>query len=275
MDFLFSGSTSGINIFVNSVFPVLFPFAVFTYIMSKLFIGEKGTGIIFSFIACGIGGYPLAAKLLNDRCQQETVSKKEQVHILATTFVTGPGFILGTVGYSFLDNEKAGFIILICHYLSALANGMIFRGERKKPHLKANRQVAELSYSLVTEAVVSSLKAMAIVFAYIVLFMILTQFLDMVLLDFLSINQVLKSMIKGIFEMTIGCNQISMLNISMVLKVSLCNFLISFGGLSVAGQGTSLLTNSKVTFIDILKIKASQGVNAFIFTFILRYYDLK
>ncbi|MEG2984039.1 MAG: sporulation integral membrane protein YlbJ, partial [Peptostreptococcaceae bacterium] len=77
------------------------------------------------------------------------------------------------------------------------------------------------------------------------------------------------SFISGLFEITIGCNQISSItNIPEIIRVSLCSFIIAFSGLSILAQCCSFLSLTDINTTIYIFSKLMHGIFAFIFTFV-------
>ena len=99
--------------------------------------------------------------------------------------------------------------------------------------------------------------------------MIGIDFLEMAgVFDFVG-NPLLTSAMKGMLEMTAGCSMIGMCDAGISVKTVICAMLVSFGGLSVAGQSVSMLSGSGIGITDILKVKAGHGIFAGILAIIL------
>ncbi|MBQ2270873.1 MAG: hypothetical protein II335_03720, partial [Firmicutes bacterium] len=79
-------------------------------------------------------------------------------------------------------------------------------------------------------------------------------------------------MITGALEMTLGCQAAaSAEKITILGRISLCAFLVSFGGMSIAGQSLSMLAGSGIGARDYMQIKLSHGILAGILTYLLGF----
>ena len=86
-------------------------------------------------------------------------------------------------------------------------------------------------------------------------------------------KELCSAFISGIFEITIGCNQVSSItNIPEIIRISLCSFIIAFSGLSILAQCSSFLAQTDISISTYIFSKFLHGVFAFIFTFI--FYPL-
>ena len=113
----------------------------------------------------------------------------------------------------------------------------------------------------------------SVIFKVLSLFNIITFISNLLYLP-LSLLGVTKELchafISGLFEMTIGCNNIaSVSNASEIIKVSLCSFLIGFSGLSILAQCCNFLAKTDINTNIYIFSKFLHGIIASIFTFFL------
>ena len=74
----------------------------------------------------------MGARLIADFYARDLIDKDEACRICAFCSTSGPMFIVGTVGVGLLFNFKIGVIVLFSHILSAILNGLIYRGYKAK-----------------------------------------------------------------------------------------------------------------------------------------------
>ena len=130
----------GIRLWLDIVFPSLFPFFVASYILSKSgFIrvvgvlldpvmrpvfNVAGTGSLA--LAMGItSGYPVGASITTDLYKDGMISKIEAERLLTFTNNSGPLFIMGAVGVGMYGIPVIGYILYACHILACLTVGII------------------------------------------------------------------------------------------------------------------------------------------------------
>lgn len=138
----FSAAKNGLDLWVTSVIPSLFPFFVATELLSNTnvisFLGKylnkfmrpifnvPGEGS-FALIMGIISGYPVGAKIVTNLRKNNKCTKEEAERLLTFTNNSGPLFILGTVGISLFCDSSTGIVLFISHILSCLTVGFIFR----------------------------------------------------------------------------------------------------------------------------------------------------
>ena len=206
----------------------------------------------------------------------KTLTREEGKWVLSYSLITGPAFLAGTIG-AFLGSSKAAAVVAGAHYIGALLNGFLYRGDTVKRKRKGTKIAAlpkrddggYLEYF--TLSITAGFKAMAMILAYLILFMIGINLLETAGVFAFIGNETISSVIKGIFEMTAGSSMIGACNISLELKVVLTSFLVSFGGFSVIGQSVSMAEGSGIGLGDIFKMKLTHGLLAGILAVIGNY----
>lgn len=280
---------NAISVWTLKVLPVLFPFFVFTRIivnlsefktnkMDKFFnniyrLPKFGFKI---FLLSVISGYPMGAKLICTLNEQGIIQKKEAEKMMSFCSVSGPMFIIGTVGVNIFLSYKAGLIILIANIIAALINGLIYRKDKYVEK--------EVSYSgkkndnILSSSVYDATLSILMVCAYIVIsFLIIDVLINLHVIDNLS-NAIctifncpqnfdtIKSSIIGIFEITRGIIELNNVNISLTLKTIIASGLIGFGGISILLQSLSFLNQLKISTKTIVKQKITQALLCLIIT---------
>lgn len=286
-----NAAQKGISLWAGSVLPALLPFFICANFMTALglpvYIGrifEKpfqklfgAPGVsAFVFSVSITSGYPMGAKLIGDFGRSRTITQSEAKRMLTFCSTSGPLFMLGAVGAGMLHSTAAGAVIALSHYLAALLNGLICRVfVRRKPEIHQvlpERKITAKGtlLEIFTDSMIASFRALGIICGYIVLFMLITDFLELsgVLNSFQTIWS--KGFIKGCLEMTVGCGSIAESGeLTMLVQCVLCAFLISFGGLSVYAQSMSMLAGLNISSAYYLVTKLTHGLLAGIIAWII------
>ncbi|MCQ4637416.1 hypothetical protein NE619_11835 [Anaerovorax odorimutans] len=242
----------GIYLWAQSVLPALLPFFICANFLNYMGAVRVIRPSMFPFAMSVLSGYPMGAKIIGDMRKEHTISRAEAKRLISFCSTSGPTFMVGAVGVGMLGSAAAGILIAVSHYLGAVLNGMIysffFRKKSREPAAAApqNRRNQGL-LEIFTDAILSAFKSLAIILAYIILFMFLTDLMHMGGLFSWIGYPPLKALAKGFFEMTVGCGALSeCIGLSMSLKCVLCTFVLSWGGLSIIGQSMSMLSGSGV-----------------------------
>ena len=269
------GAKMAIILWLNAIVPVLLPFFIFSDFIKRSGDLAKLPPRIYPFIMGFLSGYPMGAKVTGDYVREGRLALAEGRAILSYSMVTGPAFILFTVG-QFIGSSRAAALVAAAHYAGALANGLLYRQGRirtgRKPAAKPITPIVPIKSDYMenfTAAILGGFKAMAIILAYLIVFYIGIDLASRAGLFAAIDNKTVCACLKGMLEMTIGTNQVGMCDIGIEYKTVLAAMLVSFGGLSVAGQSASLTRNSGLGLKDILLMKLTHGMLAAIFAILL------
>lgn len=270
----YSKSTyEGVLLWAVSVMPSLLPYFFLTAILTKInalsCVFTKLTHVtrklfrlngisVYAFLMSILSGYPVGSKLTSDLYQNGLIGKGEAQRLSILCSTSGPLFIIGAVGATMFEDKKIGFIIYLTHVLSALITALIIRNFFEEPidnkfHLSLDSNDNAL-YDCVYSSVISVLVVGGFVSVFYVISEILCDFNILYPISYLF-NLLFSPLINsdgigiavssGLIEFTKGAKMLSSLG-STPLTVSLANFLITFGGLSVILQSLAFLKKAKV-----------------------------
>ena len=273
---------NAISVWALNVLPLLFPFFIFTRLivslnqpkhnfMDKFFNRAFHTpiGSFNTFFLSTLSGYPMGAKLICTMSENKQATQKEAEKMLSFCSVSGPMFMLGTVGLMMLKSYKAGMIILISNIIASLLNGLIYRGKNENIISKPS-YVSTKKDNILADSVYDSLVSILMVGAYIVLsFLIIEIGKNLKIFDFITnaicgvcnlrnSHSVVQSVLFGIVEMTSGILNLSATSISLSLKTVLASGLIGFGGISVLMQSLNFLSKLHISPKKMLLQKFTQ-----------------
>ncbi|MDD3169376.1 MAG: hypothetical protein PHC91_07955 [Eubacteriales bacterium] len=286
-----NAAQKGISLWAGSVLPALLPFFICANFMTALGLPEY-IGRIFEkpfqklFGAPGVSafvfsvsitsGYPMGAKLIGDFGRSKSITQSEAKRMLTFCSTSGPLFMLGAVGAGMLHSTAAGAVIALSHYLGALLNGLLCRiVSRSRPEscCKQSKRMIIAKGTLLelfTDSMITSFRALGIICGYIVLFMLITDFIQFSgILNSLQANWS-KGLINGCLEMTVGCSSLAEnRELTLLFQCILCTFLISFGGFSVYAQSMSMLAGLNISSAYYLVTKLSHGLLAGIIAWLI------
>lgn len=275
---------SGLSVWCLKVLPALFPFLIGTRVLlflntNSLSILDKPCYKLFKtknsgkiFFLSMISGYPIGAKLICEAYKSNSIQKNHAKKMLSFCSVSGPMFIIGSVGLGIFKSVKLGYLMLLSHILSAIINGIIFKNcYKEKEILLEPKNVYQTSKNILGDSVYDSLISILLVAGYIVLSFVLIELLNAIKIIpfiayfvgkislFSNINLNI-NFINGILEMTRGLVDISKLNLSLKQVLPIANFLISFGGVSVFLQSLTFTKELNVKKSFYLFQKFTQGI---------------
>ena len=249
------------------------------------------------FVISTVSGYPVGAKLAYDLRINRQISKFEGQRLVSFCSTSGPLFIIGAVAVGMFKNASLGYLMILCHYLGAITVGILFRnyGKEKLPSSKYNirtnfKNIINTRYSsnigffvLFGNAVVNGVNTLLAVGGFVIVFSVVFKILS--LFNVISLissiiylplslfgleKDLCYAFISGLFEITIGCNNISKVaSASMITKSAFASFLIGFSGLSILAQCCNFLAKTDINTNLYILSKFLHGLFSSIFTFLL------
>jgi len=266
-----------LNIWQNNIFPSLFPFFVlsellvsyglveflgeiFRPVMQRLFKIKGATA--FVFIMSMISGFPSNAKYTRELYMNNLINEHEASKLLIFTCFSNPLFILGTISILFLGNKDVGILILLCHYLTNIIIGIIFRNfypsEKETNHVSLKNAIIKMNQrrintkenfgKIFSKALLNSINTLLLILGVVTMFLVLTTIID----NITNLNSYNQSILNGFFEMTQGLKYVSLLNLPLKFKTVLSTMILSFGGLSVHMQVISIIGDTKIKYLPFL-----------------------
>ena len=218
-----------INIFINNIFPSLFPFFVlseilinygfveligelFKPVMNKLF--RINSNCAFIFIMSIISGFPSSAKYTRELYLKGLINEYEATKVLMFSHFSNPLFILGTVSILFLNNKEVGILLLICHYITNIIIGIIFRNFypsiSEKNSISIKKAILNMHNKrinndknfgqIITNSLLNSINTLLIILGIITMFLVITTIID----NNINLNNYNQSILNGFVEMTQG-----------------------------------------------------------------------
>ena len=240
----FNGAKDAIEQCLRTVIPSLFPFFVFSTLLTSGLTGmnlrilkplggllriPKGSEPIF--LVGALGGYPTGAQAVTDGFLSGQIIKEDARRMLGFCSNAGPSFLFGIAGLCFTSPERP-WVLWGIHMLSALLTGMLLPGGSRNVTTLSRKKAVSLP-----EALKRSLRITAQVCGWIIIFRVLLAFLQRWFLwYFPPINQILTH---GFLELTIGCLSLVLLD-SEGLRFILCAGFLAFGGLCITMQTLSV-----------------------------------
>ena len=279
-----------LKMFITKVFPTMFPFFIITRILTILGLGNMFVKLLkrpikllyncsgiggYVFVLSILSGYPIGAKLVADFVKNGIISQDEAKKIISFTSTSGPLFIIGTIGVNLLGDYNAGVVILVSHFLSAILNGILYRGQTNA-RLGVSLPINE-NADFFNDAITSSIQAILQVASSIVFLNVLIVALnDLNIIDIfantLSIFGLDKGVSKGIsiglIEITKGIYDMASSNKIKDIIVPIST-IISFGGISVMVQSMSFLRTIGISTKYYLLTKTSQAIISYVLSTLL------
>ncbi len=234
------GAREGIEMCIRTVIPSLFPFFVLSNLVTGSLAGRKlaflaplerlmriprGSGPLF--LSGLLGGYPVGAQGIELALQRGQLSPAAAERMIVFCNNAGPAFLFGMAA-SLFPRLWMAWALWGVQILSAVLTGMLLPGGTSEAMETKAKQPATLP-----GAVQASLRAMATVCAWVVLFRILLAFLERWFLWILPVPAAVG--ISGILELANGCCELASLE-GTGQRFTLCAGFLAFGGICVMLQ---------------------------------------
>ena len=261
-DLAVMSAQKGISLWASNVLPALFPFFICVNFIA-------GTGAVrllplnlFPFVMSVLAGYPMGVKIVGDMYRDGLISRREAKCMVTFCSTSGPVFMVGAVGAGMLGSQTAGMVIAVSHYAAAVINGIFFSDGYRAGHVKHSTDKMLCSYDILetmTSSVYSACRSMAVILAYIILFMFIMDLMDTAGVFGMLRSDILECLMKGTFEMTVGCNSVAASDVDLRGACVLASVIVSWGGLSVLGQSMSMLSGTGISFFYFVVTKLTHS----------------
>ncbi len=239
-----SGASAGVDLCIQTVVPSLFPFFLFSSLLSGSLYGTEipilrpiaslcsvPPGAESLLITGFLGGYPSGAQGIAQAYQSGMLSRKNAIHMLRFCSNAGPAFLFGMIRPMF---PQIGLVWLLwgIHAGSALLTGWLFSENENQLSFSGSPKTFTLA-----QAMRSSLLAMATVCGWVILFRVMIAFLQHWFLWALPVP--VQVVITGFLELSNGCCELCRIP-DIPLRFLICSVMLAFGGLCVTMQTGSV-----------------------------------
>lgn len=276
---VFEGAESGLLLWLQVVFPTLFPFmlvsglmlsggglVVISRIFGRLFSTLFATSPNGSFavIAGFLCGYPMGAKVSADLVRSGRISRDEGAYLLSFCNNTSPIFIMNFIVWKTFDREELMIptlliLIGVPAFLSLFFRRFYLKGRKKFPDLsdKKKNNVKLLNFEMLDSCLADSFESIVKVGLYIIFFSIL-----IALPGKLSAGHPLLAGILPALEMTNGILMIHKAAPDLTVSYPLILGLTSFGGFCSAAQTKCMLKAASLPILPYIIQKLTAAAAA-------------
>lgn len=237
------GAREGVRLCLYTLIPTLLPFFFFSNVLTGVLIGRKirilhplgrlcriPSGAEYMLLVGLLGGYPLGAQCISQACEAGALSRRDGRRMLAFCNNCGPAFLFGVAGALFHD-PAIPWLLFSIHLISALFVAITI------PGIPGQCVMEYRNKPTAVQALWNSIRAMAGVCGWVILFRVGISVLDRWVLWYLSPE--CRVIFHGFLELANGC--IGLDNVkSYQLRFIFCAVFLSFGGLCVTMQTYSI-----------------------------------
>lgn len=246
------GAQAGIELCLKTIIPALFPFFVFSILLTNL-LADVHIPRLSSFcrllripqgcesilITGFLGGYPAGAQSVSQLYKNNDLSKQTAERLLAFCNNAGPSFLFGIIGQQFAQKQLVWLLWLI-HICGAVFAAVII----PLPNSRTSCTPKHHPFSI-QKAVQEAIRVTGSVCGWIVLFRILITFLERWFLWLFPIP--VRVALSGLLELSNGCICLSQIG-DVKLRFLICSMLLGAGGLCVTMQTSSVVEGLTLKF---------------------------
>lgn len=263
-------STSILNtskIFITKVFPFLFIMMVINEILISLNFHEylfklTKSHTLYIVIMSLLGGSPLNASIISSLLKKKALSIKNASKILSFTSFNNPLFLYNYFKLIF-NNPKITFILFVIIYLCNFIFYIMFRPQKENLYL-LNNDSSTFTKAL-PNAIKNSTSNLLNIFGTIVIFKLISDL-------FIQNNSYISIILRGMLELTQGLNALTSVNINTLLKLFTTLVIVSFSGLSIHIQISSILSDFNIDYKYFYISRLTPGFIIGIISIISKYY---
>ena len=279
-DIVIKSVSFAITLCINNLFPSMLPFLILSSILSNYGFVELVSHILsplmrnlfhlnsncaYILILSMLSGSPANSKYIKELLDSNKITVSDANQVLLFSHFVNPIFIIGTVGTIFLGNKTYGFIILISHYLANLIIGIMLRKKNIPSSIATNNNFFNIKpkgfITTLKNAIKDTIDTLLVVFGTITSTLVFSSIIN----AYFNFNPVFN----GILEVTSGLKYVSIESNTILFKIIISTFFISFGGLSIHAQVMSILDNKAIKYIPYLEARILQGLISSIIVYIM------
>ena len=240
------GAAQGLELCLKTVIPSLFPFFVLSTMLTSALAGEHLPLLRPIGWLCGIpsggeallisgflGGYPVGAQSVAAAFRSGQLTRNQAERLLSFCNNAGPAFLFGMVSALFPARWMARALWGI-HIAGAVLTACLI-----PPDEEARMDPMPSAPLSLVSALRDSLRIMATVCGWVVLFRVGIAFLNRWVLTMLPVPA--RVAVTGLLELSNGCCCLTEVS-DLTVRFLLCAGMLSFGGLCVTMQTVSVTT---------------------------------
>lgn len=293
----YQGASSGLLLWFHNILPNLLPFIIVSNLMIRLKLTKKVSRVfyplfkkIFGITLEGcypvllgfLSGIPMGAKSSADLVNENKISREEGQFIFTMCNNASPMFVIGYIAITQLKLPQIKYALFLLFIGSAMISAQLCRFiftlfqdkkltvfgkalhiaslSESKEDIYSNKKSDPIhfSFAVLDEAIMNGFEVVTKIGGYVILFSILAQ----IVRDAGSDIGILKAILMGILEITVGINQICSSEIDIHTKIVLVATITAFGGLSGMAQTKSVIGETRLSMIYYFIVKLVNAVIA-------------
>lgn len=267
-------------LFFKKIFVTIFPFIIlcdiliylnyhiflkniFGKFINKIFKIDSNASIVL--ILSILTSHPSNAIYIKNLLDDKIIDEKTANNILIFTYFPSIAFVIGVIG-NIYNSYKIGLYLWIICLINNIIIGLFLRNDYSiSIYNYENNNIKNISFfNCLKNSIMKAINSCFIILGNLILFNIIIN----LICKYISINEVLLSILSGFLELTHGVLSISNLNVPLYIKFSLTSLILNFSSLSILFQSFSILSDYKINIKKTLIIKLTFSIITFILTII-------
>ncbi len=262
-------------LFFKKVFITIFPFVIlcdfliyFNYhifikgifgkIINKIFNIDSNTSIIF--ILSIFSSHPSNAIYVKNLLDNKIIDIKVANRILIYTYFPSIAFVIGVIGVSLYNSFKIGLMLWIICFINNILIGLFLRKDNVYIESINNESKNISFFECFKLSIIKAINTSFIILGNLIVFTIIIN----LIVNYISINPTILSVLTGFLELTSGVISISLLDIPFNVKFALTSLILNFSSLSILFQSFSILSSYKINIKKTLTIKLMFSIITFL-----------
>lgn len=238
------GAREGAQLCLHTVIPSLFPFIMLSALLLNV---SAGTSLGFLrplgklckippgaeplLVPAFLGGYPVGAGTIGNAYRSGLLQKADAERMLGFCSNCGPAFLFG-MGASMFPKPWMAWALWGIHL-----TGAILAARLLPPGTGLSFHPARQEGKSVSDILTGSMKVMAMICGWVILFRVVIAFLTRWVLWLLPAE--IQVVLIGLVELTNGCCELSRIE-DVGLRFTVCSVLLSLGGVCITMQTASV-----------------------------------
>ncbi len=280
---------NGLRLWLNFILPSLFPFFVFTALLTKFGFAAKASAKLspcmqkafrlpgaaaYAFLMSALSGYPVGSRVTADLAESGTIGRRDAAFAGALCSTSGPMFVIGSVGTAMFGDVRCGLLLFASHLAGVVGVSLLAARFRKKRRPSASPlPPLPKADNLLYESVYGAMLSILCVGGFVSLFYVLAEMLAAIkllaplallfekLFAPLGAEGAGAGFAAGLLEVTHGCRALAQTGTAALPPAA---FLITFGGACILAQQLGYLKKAGASAGAFLLLKSAQGAAAFL-----------
>ena len=262
-------------LFFKKVFITIFPFiilcdfliyfnyhifikGIFGKIINKIFNIDSNTSIIF--ILSIFSSHPSNAIYIKNLLDNKIIDIKVANRILIYTYFPSIAFVIGVIGVSLYNSFKVGLMLWIICFINNILIGLFLRKDNDYIEIINNESKNISFFECFKLSIIKAINTSFIILGNLIVFTIIIN----LIVNYISINPTILSVLTGFLELTSGVISISLLDIPFNVKFALTSLILNFSSLSILFQSFSILSSYKINIKKTLTVKLMFSIITFL-----------